>query len=131
MSTSPSPGIPARTILALVNDLFFALKIRDTASHLGYAIEIAATMPDFFDKLVRAHPALLIVDLNTNGVDMEAVLRELKADPQQGMLPLLAYTTHADWKRTGPLHAQCTTVVTKDALSRGLPDLIQELIQRG
>jgi CheY-like chemotaxis protein len=106
------------------------LRIRDTATHLGYSIDVTPTPPDFFDKLSRTRPDLIILDLSTGGIDSAAVLQQLKADPELGAIPLLGFTTHADWKRTGPLHESCTRVVTKDTLTRRLPDLIQELIPR-
>ena len=106
------------------------LRIRDTATHLGYSIDVTSTPPDFFEKLARTRPDLIILDLSTSGIDGAAVLRQLKADPELGAIPLLGFTTHADWKRTGPLHASCTTVVTKDTLTRGLPDLLQQLMHR-
>lgn len=119
-----------KAILALVNDLYFAAKIGDTARYLGYPIEFTGSGPDFFDRLAHARPALIIADLTIGGVDIAEVLRELKEDPQQAAVPVLGYTTHADWKHTGPLHDKCTKVVTKDTLSRSLPDLIRQTINQ-
>ncbi len=118
----------AKSILALVSDLFFIAKIGDTAKSLGYPIEFSGSAPEFFDRLARARPALIIADLTISSVDMSAVLHQLEGDPQQAGIPIMGYTTHADWKRTGPLHGQCTTVVTKDTLSRTLPTLIRRMI---
>jgi hypothetical protein len=39
--------------------------------------------------------------------------------------PVLGYTTHALARATQPLHARCRRVVTKEALTRELPDLLQ------
>ena len=119
-----------QAILAVVNDLFFLLKIRDTVAHLGYSIDIAGNSAEFFDKLARTPPSLIILDLTIGGVDIPTLLRQLRENSHQGTIPLLAYTTHADWKRTAPLHAECGRVVTKETLSQQLPDLIQQLIQQ-
>ena len=119
-----------KAILALVNDLYFAAKIGDTAKYLGHPIAFTGNGPDFFNTLARARPALIIADLTIGGVDIAAVLRELKEDPQQAAIPVLGYTTHADWKRTGPLHDKCSKVVTKDTLSHSLPDLIRQMINQ-
>jgi CheY-like chemotaxis protein len=118
-----------QSILALVNDLFFTLKIGDTAKYLGVPVQFTAGAREFFAQLATTHPALIIMDLTLSGVDMAALLERLTDDPQQTAVPILGYTTHADWKRTGPLHDKCTKVVTKDALSRSLAELIQQLIQ--
>ena len=119
-----------RPILALVNDLFFTLKIRDTAKAAGFPVHFAGNSQEFLDCFRKTRPALVIADLTLDGVDVAALFEQLSADARQAPLPILGYTTHADWKRTGPLHDRCTKVVTKDTLSRSLTELIQQLIQR-
>lgn len=116
-------------ILALVNDLFFTLKIGDTAKYLGRPVQFATSVPEFFDRLATTRPALMIVDLTLSEVDMADIFERLTSDVPQPAVPILGYTTHADWKRTGPLHDKCTKVVTKDTLSRSLAELIQQLIR--
>jgi len=124
--------VPQRKpILALLNDLFFTLKIEDTAKSLGLPIRFAASPEEFLEDLRQTRPALVIADLTLSGVDMAALFEHLIADAQQTAVPVLGYTTHADWKHTGPLHDRCTKVVTKDTLSRSLAQLIQQLMQQG
>jgi CheY-like chemotaxis protein len=116
-------------VVALVDDLFFTLKIGDTAKYLGLPIQFATNVPVFFDRLASTRPALVIVDLSLNGVDMADFFTRLTSELPQTAVPILGYTTHADWKRTSPLHDKCTKVVTKETLSRNLADLMQQLIQ--
>jgi CheY-like chemotaxis protein len=118
-------------ILALVTDLFFTLKIGDTAKSVGVPIQFAASAEEFFDGFRKIRPALVIADLTLNGVDLAALFEQLAADAHRVTVPILGYTTHADWKRTEPLHDRCTKVVTKDTLSRRLAELMQQLIQQG
>jgi 23S rRNA pseudouridine1911/1915/1917 synthase len=118
-----------KPILALVSDLFFTLKIGDTAKFLGLPIQFAASAPEFFDQLATSRPVLIIVDLTLHGVDTADFFERLTDNGLQPIAPILGYTTHADWKRTGPLHDKCTKVVTKDTLSRSLAELIQQLVQ--
>ena len=121
-----------RPILALVNDLFFIVKIGDAAKSLGCLIDFAGTSEEFLDRLRRSTcPALIIADLTLDGIDLVALFEQVAALVGQGTLPILGYTTHADWKRTGRLHDRCTKVVTKDVLSRNLADLIQQVMQQG
>lgn len=126
--TEPNTG-QQQPVLALVDDLFFALKIGDTAKYLGLPVQFAASAHEFFSRLAGARPALVIVDLALSGVDMADFFTRLSGDPPQAMVPILGYTTHADWKRTSPLHDKCTKVVTKDTLSRNLAELMQQLMQ--
>ena len=116
-------------VLALVDDLFLTLKIGDTAKYLGLPIQFAASAPEFFGRLASTRPALVIVDLTVSGVDMADFFTRLTNDLPQAAVPILGYTTHADWKQTGPLHDKCTKVVTKDTLSRNLAELMRQLMQ--
>jgi FixJ family two-component response regulator len=118
-----------RPILALVTDLFFTLKIGDTAKSVGLPIQFAGSAEEFLDSFQKTRPGLVIADLTLNGVDVAALFEELAADVHQVTVPILGYTTHADWKRTGPLHDRCTKVVTKDTLSRSIAELMQQLMQ--
>jgi CheY-like chemotaxis protein len=120
-----------RPILALVTDLFFTLKIGDTAKSVGLPVQFARSAEEFLDRFRETRPALVIADLTLDGVDVAALLEQLTPAAHRGIVPILGYTTHADWKRTGPLHDKCTKVVTKDTLSRRLAELIQQLIQQG
>jgi CheY-like chemotaxis protein len=120
-----------RPILALVTDLFFTLKIGDTAKSVGLPIQFAGSAEEFLESFQKTRPALVIADLTLNGIDVAALFEELAADAHQVTVPILGYTTHADWKRTGPLHDRCTKVVTKDTLSRSLAELMQQLIHQG
>src|SRR5262245_56339965 len=120
-----------RPILALVTDLFFTLKIGDTAKSIELPIQFAASAEEVLDSFHKILPALVIADLTHNGVDLAALLDQLAVQAHQSAVPILGYTTHADWKRTGPLHDRCTKVVTKDTLSRSLANLMQQLIRHG
>lgn len=124
-------GTQQRPILALVNDLFFTLKIGDAAKSVGFPIDFAGSSEEFLDRFRNTRPALVIADLTLDGVDLVALLEQLTAAVGQATPPILGYTTHADWKRTGPLHDRCTKVVTKDVLSRNLADLIRQVMQQG
>jgi CheY-like chemotaxis protein len=123
--------IQQRSILALVTDLFFTLKIGDTAKAVGLPIDFVGSAEEFLDRFRKARPALVIADLTLNGIDMRALFEELAAEAYQVTVPILGYTTHADWKRTSPLHDKCTRVVTKDTLSRSLAELMQQFTQQG
>jgi DNA-binding NarL/FixJ family response regulator len=126
--TEPNAGLQ-QPVLALVDDLFFTLKIGDTAKHLGLPVQFAASVPEFFGRLASARPVLVIVDLTLSSVDMADFFTHLISDLPQATVPILGYTTHADWKHTSPLHDKCTKVVTKDTLSRNLAELMQQLMQ--
>ena len=75
-------------------------------------------------KAAAARPAVLLVDLTVAAA--EGVLARLREGPTAG-LPLLGYTTHADWKRTKPLHDRCDRVITKDDIAANLAGELERI----
>ena len=117
-----------KMILGFVPDLFFSTKIRDTAKYLGHTATISRTTDDLIQKAGELSPALIIVDLTAEGVNLEEPLTQLRLEAETAPVPVLAFTTHAAWKQTTPLHRLCDQVVTKEVLARDLPVLLQKYI---
>jgi CheY-like chemotaxis protein len=117
-----------KTILGFIPDLFFSTKVRDTAKYLGHTAEISRTMDDLIRKARELSPNLLILDLTAEEVNLEEPLTHLRGETQTTPTPLLAFTTHAAWKQTAPLHRLCNEVVTKEAFARDLPALLQKYL---
>jgi hypothetical protein len=64
----------------------------------------------------------VLVDLTTPDWDYGALF---DAREQAGPgVPVLGYTTHALARQTQPLHARCTRVLTKEALTRDLGGIL-------
>jgi CheY-like chemotaxis protein len=114
-------------ILVLVRDLLFSSRIAETARRLGHPCRAARSVEEF-----RAHlgesPGLLMMDLTAQGMDLEAALAAVEAAGRPA--PLLAWTTHALWKTTRPLHARCDRVVTREELTEKLPELLTGYLER-
>ncbi|HEX7788626.1 MAG TPA: hypothetical protein VF653_20570 [Methylomirabilota bacterium] len=114
----------AMNVIAVVRDLFFVARLRETARLVGTRLSFART-PEEIAALTPAtsEPAdLAIVDLTTDGWDYDAIFAALDAAPA---VPVLGFTTHALARTTQPLHARCRRVVTKETLTRELPELLQ------
>jgi hypothetical protein len=109
-------------VVAVVRDLFFVARLRETARLVGSALTFARTPEEITAALHPDPPALAIVDLTTGGWDYEAIFAALAAAPE---VPVLGFTTHALARATQPLHARCRRVVTKETLTQELPALLQ------
>jgi hypothetical protein len=111
-------GAGAR-VVAVVKDLFFVARIRETARLAGVPVEFAATADEVEKKL--ADPAkFILVDL-TGSLDHAEIL---EAASRAGV-PVLGFTTHAAARQTQPWHVRCARVVTKETLSAELPSLLR------
>ena len=107
--TSSTEEAPA--VLAVVKDLFFVARIRETARLVGVPLSSPARF--------------VLLDL-TGGVDYDGIFSALdRLDPARRP-PVLGYTTHALAKQTQPWHARCRRVVTKETLTQELPTLLRD-----
>ena len=107
-------------VLAVVSDLFFVARIRETGRLAGVRVEFART-PEQIATALGRRPRLVMIDL-TAGYDYERLFAALGgARP-----PVLGYTTHALGRQTQPWHARCDRVVTKETLTQELPRLLKE-----
>ena len=111
------PDAPA---LAVVSDLFFVARIRETGRLAGVPVEFARTPEQVAASLARS-PRLVLVDL-TAGFDYESLFGAL----ERARPPVLGFTTHALAHQTQPWHARCDRVVTKETLTQELPRLLKE-----
>jgi len=78
-------------IVAVLHDLIFETKIRSTAQALGFETTIVRSPAAFDAQLDRIRPSLLIVDLNTAGVDAVAAANALTPRPY-----VVAFVSHVD-----------------------------------
>ena len=77
-------------VVAYMDDLFFQMKLAETAKHLHIEVKVAAS-PEALLQLMDPLPKLVIVDLNARNKPLQAVhqLRKLQPD-----LPLIGFLSH-------------------------------------
>lgn len=107
-------------MLAVVKDLFFVARIRETARLAGVPLTFARTVEEVAAAL-PVRPRFALLDL-TGGFDYDRLFSTLAASA----VPVLAFTTHALARQTQPWHARCARVVTKETLTAELPNLLRE-----
>jgi len=115
---------PAGTrVLAVVKDLFFVARIRETARLAGVAIEFARTPEELRAALDASAPAFVLLDLTTPGWDYQSLFAAVDgAGPRPHVV---AFTTHVLASQTKPWHGRCDRVVTKETLTRELGDMLK------
>jgi CheY-like chemotaxis protein len=84
----------ASNIIAVVDDLFFASKIRGTAEALGVPVRFARSVQEMIAAARLEQPSMVICDLHSQRVDPIELARELKADDQLCSIPLLGFFSH-------------------------------------
>jgi len=120
VSGVPNEEPRPRPVVAVVSDLFFVSRIRETGRLTGVAVEFARTPTEVEAALVKG-ARFVLVDL-TAGRDYDRILKAAEA----ARVPVLGFTTHALARETQPWHARCRRVVTKETLTQELPALLRE-----
>jgi hypothetical protein len=118
----------SRPVLAVVGDLLFSSRIRETARRLGHAFRPARSVEELRQALAEA-PGLVMIDLSARGIDLDQALAAVEAAGRPA--PILGWTTHALWKETRPLHARCDRVITREQLTAELPELLGAYLGSG
>ena len=111
----------SRTILAVVDDMFFVSKIRATAEALAVEISFPRTNEALLIKVAEKTPDLIVVDLHNQKFDPFELARELKAKEELSGVPLLGFFSHVnlDLQRAA-LEAGYDEVIPRSVFSRDL-----------
>lgn len=114
-----------KRILAVLDDLFFMVKINEAAKRAGIPIEFLKTEIDVLDR-AKAHPALIIFDLNYGGVDALKLVETLKADAETKEISLIGYLSHVQGElKLKAQGAGCDAVMPRSAFSQNLPQILK------
>ncbi len=114
-----------RTAIVVVDDLFFASKIRGTAEQVGVEVRFARTVDTLIQAAREDHPSLIIVDLHSINCDPIALAKELKADEQLHSIPLLGFFSHVQTElQRKAREAGFDVVIPRSAFTRDLKDIL-------
>lgn len=112
--------MPNKRILAVVSDLFFAVKLSDAAKRSGLTLEFVKEA-DQVQAKAAANPALIIFDLNFDAVDPLQRIRELKANDETKGISLIGYLSHVQGElKQAAQEAGCNQVMARSAFSTNL-----------
>src|ERR1051325_2395756 len=84
----------SRNVIAIVDDLFFASKIRGTAEALDVTVSFPRHADGVREVVQRNSPALIVCDLNSEKFDLIALARTLKSDANTRDIPLIGFCSH-------------------------------------
>jgi CheY-like chemotaxis protein len=114
-----------RIIIGIVEDLFFASKIRGTAEELGVTIRFARNIDAVLEIARRDQPSLIICDLHLQKVDPIELAKKLKEEEELRSIPLLGFFSHVqtELKRAAE-EAGFDQVMPRSAFSKSLGEII-------
>ena len=119
-------AIERRPIVALENDLFFAVKITDTLKRAGFQTRISRTASEFRNLLLSGDYALALVNTAARGVDWRAGV----SAAQEAGVPVIAYGPHVDLDTQAAARAAGAARVIANSRLAELPAIIERVIAR-
>ena len=114
-----------RKIIAVVDDMFFASKIRAVAEAVGVEISFPRSKEAIIEKAREMRPQLVLVDLHNQRVDSVALAKDMKADEQLREIPLLGFFSHVQTElQRNAVDAGFDQVVPRSIFSRDLGQIV-------
>ena len=95
-SSVESKDLQIRTVIAAVDDMFFASKIKETAKALGMVVSFPRTLTTLVSLAGDQLPDLIVVDLHNARLDPIELATELKASEALRSVPLLGFFSHVN-----------------------------------
>jgi CheY-like chemotaxis protein len=108
-----------------LEDLFFTVKINESAKRAGLPIQFVKSETDALEN-ARTRPALIILDLNFQGIDPLKLISMLKADADTKAISLIGYLSHVQGElKMQAQEAGCDMVLARSAFSQNLPQILK------
>jgi CheY-like chemotaxis protein len=120
------PIAECKKILAVVDDLFFTIKIHEAAKRAGLKAEFVKNETDALDRARHERPLLIIVDLNCAGAKPIELVSHLKASEEFKHISVLAYVSHVQGElKQKAQESGCDMVLARSAFSQNLPQILR------
>ena len=114
-----------RRIIAAVDDMIFAAKIKGTAGAIGANVEFVRSANAAVTAIEQAHRALVIVDLHSEKCDPFELAARVKADPKLSGVTLLGFFSHVNIElRQRALAVGFDHVLPRSAFVKRLADIL-------
>jgi len=111
-------------IAIAVQDMFFAAKIKAAAEAAGSQILFVKSLEQSEELAKAEPPSLLILDLNSNGLDALALVKLWKARPVLSTTPIVGFISHVQTELIREARViGCDYVVPRSLFSRVLVEI--------
>lgn len=114
------PNQEPKRVLAVVNDLFFSVKLSEAAKRAGLALEFVKDPGQVLDK-AKTRPQLIVFDLNFDSAAPVELIGKLKGDPATKPISLIGYLSHLQGElKQEAQQAGCDMVMARSAFSQNM-----------
>jgi len=108
-------------VVALIDDLFFQMKLAETAKQLGVEVKVA-TNGEALEGLMQSEPKLVIVDLNARSKPLQAIerLRQTRKDVR-----VVGFLSHVQTELAAQAQAAgCNEVLPRSSFTQNLATIL-------
>jgi len=119
-----------RTVIAVVDDMFFASKIRATAEALGVNVSFPRSKEAVIEKLTQGEPSLIpppliLIDLHNQKLDALELAKAIKI--QESTVTLLGFFSHVEVElHRNALAAGFDRVIPRSVFARDLAEILKD-----
>jgi CheY-like chemotaxis protein len=108
-------------VVALMDDLFFQMKVAETAKHLGVEFKVAAS-GEILAGMLEPPTKLILVDLNAKNEPLATIAR-LRATQKE--LPVVAFLSHVQTELARQAKAAGSTqVLPRSVFTQNLAEIL-------
>ena len=116
-----------RKILAAIDDMFFAAKVRATPEAVGVEIKFHRRVDSLVNAAVAQSADLVIVDLHNEKLNPIELATELKAKQPNKSTVLLGFFSHVETElQRAALQAGYDQVIPRSVFSRDLAKILSQ-----
>jgi PleD family two-component response regulator len=117
--------IEPKRVLAVVNDLFFSVKLTEAAKRAGMSLEFVKE-PDAVLEKAKGRPQLIVLDLNFESADPLKLIGTLKGSADTKGISLIGYLSHIQGElKQQAQEAGCDMVMARSAFSQNLTQIFK------
>src|SRR5215213_819155 len=116
----------SKPVIAAVDDMFFASKIRAVAEHLGLEVRFVRSAADAVAAARREEAALVVADLHSERIDPLELAQQFKADETLRAVTLVGFFSHVETAlQQRAAAAGFDRVMPRSAFSKNLPEILE------
>jgi CheY-like chemotaxis protein len=118
---------PANSSILVADDnLLFSSGLVPALRRLGLTAVVVDQAAQVLSRARVVQPAAILLNLAARSLDGPARVRELKADPQLGSIPVVGYCGHLETELIAAgREAGCDIIVANSAVSGNLDDVLR------
>ena len=115
----------SQIVISVVDDMFFASKIRAVAEAVGKEISFPRSQEAVVLKARETKPGLIVVDLHNQRIDPIALAQALKSDEELRSIRLLGFFSHVQTElQRNAVAAGFDQVIPRSVFARDLPHIL-------